>query len=127
MHGISDSDKLHTISDYYSASQLRADRWSALRETAESLDRQGGDENRDQARRLLQALAPIEMYFAFPGGSAFDYLRRLLDHGNFGDFSTAVRRVSRALTSGAFRRRSIPLIGDEADSRATNAEARTGR
>ncbi len=115
MHGISDSEKLHTISDYYSASQLRADRWSALRETAESLYRNRSDKDRDRARQLLQALAPIEVYFAFPGGSAFDYLRRLLDHGNFTDFSTAVRRVSRALTSGAYRRRSIPLIADETE------------
>ncbi len=131
MHGLSDSEKLHTISDYYSASQLRADRWSALRETAESLDQGGHDKDRDRARQLLQALAPIEMYFAFPGGSAFDYLRRLLDHGNFADFSTAVRRVSRALTSGAYRRRSIPLIADETESdefedeSAQSLEART--
>ncbi|CUK18895.1 Lysine decarboxylase, inducible [Ruegeria denitrificans] len=115
MHGISDSEKLHTISDYYSASQLRADRWSALRETAESLYRDGGDKYRARALELLHALAPIEMYFAFPGASAFDYLRRLLEHGNFTDFSTAVRRVSRALTSGAYRRRSIPLIADETE------------
>ncbi|KIC38501.1 ornithine decarboxylase [Ruegeria sp. ANG-R] len=123
MHGLSDSEKLHTISDYYSASQLRADRWSALRETAESLDQSGEDKDRDRARQLLQALAPIEMYFAFPGGSAFDYLRRLLDHGNFADFSTAVRRVSRALTSGAFRRRSIPLIADETEGDEFEDEA----
>ncbi len=123
MHGISDSEKLHTISDYYSASQLRADRWSVLRETAESLDRKGRDEDRARARQLLQALAPIEMYFAFPGASAFDYLRRLLDQGNFGDFSTAVRRVSRALTSGAYRRRSIPLIADETEGDEFEDEA----
>ncbi len=123
MHGISDSEKLHTISDYYSASQLRADRWSALRETAESLDQGGSEKDRDRARQLLQALAPIEVYFAFPGGSAFDYLRRLLDHGNFGDFSTAVRRVSRALTSGAYRRRSIPLIADETEGDEFEDEA----
>ncbi|WP_299951994.1 aminotransferase class I/II-fold pyridoxal phosphate-dependent enzyme [uncultured Ruegeria sp.] len=115
MHGISDSEKLPSISDYYSASQLRADRWSALRETAESLYRDGGEKHRMRAQQLLQALAPIEMYFAFPGASAFDYLRRLLEHCNFTDFSTAVRRVARALTSGAYRRRSIPLIADETE------------
>ena len=32
------------------------------------------------------------------------------------DFSTAVRRVSRALTSGAYRRRTIPLIADETEA-----------
>ncbi|MCV6585009.1 MAG: beta-eliminating lyase-related protein [Marinibacterium sp.] len=117
------SQNRHNIADYYSASQLRADRWSALREAAETLDRSGSEGDREEARALLRALAPIEMYFAFPGGSAFDYLRRLLDHGNFADFSTAVRRVSRALTSGAFRRRSIQLIADETDGDEFEDEA----
>ncbi len=41
---------LPSISDYYSATQLRADRWSALRETAESLLSHG------QAGRQTQKL-----------------------------------------------------------------------
>ncbi|SEW18832.1 arginine decarboxylase [Cognatiyoonia koreensis] len=113
--------KLPSVSDYYSATQLRADRWSALRETAESMrihgveGRMGGKLLRT-AEELLDALAPIELYWAFPGAHAFDHLSRLLEQRNIDDFSVSVRRVARALTSGAYRRRTIPLGGDETDN-----------
>lgn len=114
-------DKLPSIGDYYSATQLRADRWSALRETAESLRLQGVDGRRGKtlihaAEALFDALAPIELYWAFPGANAFDHLRRLLDQRNIEDLSSSVRRVARALTSGAYRRRTIPIGGDEYDN-----------
>ena len=48
-----DSAKLPSISDYYSASQLRSDRWSALREITESLRRTGVT-----GRRADRLLAP---------------------------------------------------------------------
>ncbi|WP_417523631.1 aminotransferase class I/II-fold pyridoxal phosphate-dependent enzyme [Marinovum sp.] len=116
------SDKdLPSIGDYYSATQLRADRWSALRECVESL-RLSGMEGRSAQRliktaeSLFQSLAPIESYWAFPGHAAFEHLRRLLEMRNIDDLSISVRRVARALTSGAYRRRHIPLGADEIDS-----------
>ncbi|MFA8384586.1 MAG: ornithine decarboxylase [Pelagibaca sp.] len=114
-------DKLPSIGDYYSATQLRADRWSALRETTESLRLQGIEGRRGKtlihaAEALFDALAPIEVYWAFPGANAFDHLRRLLDQRNIEDLSASVRRVARALTSGAYRRRTIPIGGDEYDN-----------
>ncbi|OSQ47838.1 aminotransferase class I/II-fold pyridoxal phosphate-dependent enzyme [Marivita geojedonensis] len=113
--------KLGSIRDYYSATQLRSDRWSALREAAEGLHRHGVDGRQGKkliatAEALFEALEPIERYWAFPGAHAFDHLRRLLHAGNIEDLSIAVRRVARALTSGAYRRRSIPLGADEVDS-----------
>ncbi|MEM9308155.1 MAG: aminotransferase class I/II-fold pyridoxal phosphate-dependent enzyme [Pseudomonadota bacterium] len=116
-----ENNKLPSVSDYYSATQLRADRWSALRETAESMlvhgvdGRQGGKLLKT-AEALLDALAPIEVYWAFPGAHAFDHLRRLLEHRNIEDLAMSVRRVSRALTSGAYRRRTIPVGGDDLDN-----------
>ena len=115
------STKLPTVSDYYSATQLRADRWSALRETAESLlvhDVSGrqGSKLLQTAEQLLEALAPIEVYWAFPGMHAFEHLRRLLEQRNIEDLSISVRRVARALTSGAYRRRTIPIGSDEIDN-----------
>ena len=113
--------KLPAVSDYYSATQLRADRWSALRETAESMlvhgvdGRQGGRLLK-YAHELMDALAPIERYWAFPGIHAFEHLRKMLDQRNVEDLSISVRRVARALTSGAYRRRSIPIGGDELDN-----------
>ncbi|MBT8416272.1 MAG: ornithine decarboxylase, partial [Silicimonas sp.] len=113
--------KLPSIGDYYSATQLRADRWSALRETAESLRIHGIEGRRGKAllttaEALFDALEPIEIYWAFPGAQSFEHLRRLLDQRNIDDLSYSVRRVARALTSGAYRRRSIPIGGDEADN-----------
>jgi len=113
--------KLSSIGDYYSATQLRADRWSALREVAEELSVHGietpkGKALLKDAHDLFDALEPIEAYWAFPGSAAFDHLLRMLNHLNIDDFSHAVRRVARALTTGAYRRRSIPLIADDSDT-----------
>ena len=55
------------------------------------------------------------MYWAFPGRTAFEHLRRLLTNQNFEDLGFTARRIFRALTSGAYRRRTIPLTRDEID------------
>lgn len=120
--------KLPSIRDYYSATQLRADRWSALREAAEGLARHGREKRQSQkllssAEQLFEVLEPIELYWAFPGIHAFEHMRRLLHNGNAEDLSICVRRVARALTSGAYRRRSIPLSSDEIDSEDYEDEA----
>jgi arginine decarboxylase len=108
--------KLPSINDYYSATQLRSDRWSALRETAEALGRFGqsskaGERLLKTAEDLFDALAPIERYWAFPGASAFDHMRRMLETRNIEDLDVAVRRAARALATGAYRRRTINLRG----------------
>ncbi|SFA97038.1 arginine decarboxylase [Poseidonocella pacifica] len=110
--------KLLSIGDYYSATQLRADRWSTLRETAESLHVHGiegrqGKKLLATAEALFAALEPIELYWAFPGAHAFEHLRRMLEQRNIDELSQAIRRVARALTSGAYRRRTIPIGGED--------------
>lgn len=116
-----ESSKLPSVSDYYSATPLRADRWSALRETADSMlvygvDGRKGGKLLNTAEMLLDALAPIEVYWAFPGRHVFEHLRKLLDQRNIEDLSMSVRRVARALTSGAYRRRTIPGGGEDVDN-----------
>ena len=114
-----------TVSDYYSAVQLRSDRWSALRDVVEGLAGSGGSGEKlvRRAGELFEALAPIEMYWAFPGLSAFEHMRRQLEHGNWEDLAFSARRTVRALTSGAYRRRSIPLARGEADAEDVEDEA----
>ncbi|KIC30524.1 aminotransferase class I/II-fold pyridoxal phosphate-dependent enzyme [Leisingera sp. ANG-S5] len=117
-----------SIRDYYSATQLRADRWSSLRESAEGLARQRQEGRQSEklmaaAEHLFDVLAPIERYWAFPGIHAFEHLRKLLQHGNVEDLAVSVRRIARALTSGAYRRRSIPLSSDEIDNEDYEDEA----
>lgn len=111
---------LPSISDYYSATQLRADRWSTLRETAESLSRHGHEKRQGaklvaEAETLLAALAPIERYWAFPGYAAFSHLKKLLDNRAIPDFAFATRRVARALSTGAYRRRAVPMLTGDVD------------
>ncbi|EPX77296.1 aminotransferase class I/II-fold pyridoxal phosphate-dependent enzyme [Litoreibacter arenae] len=118
---------MDSVSDYYSATQLRADRWSALREAVTSLCREQNAKKaasiKVRVADLFSSLALIEPYWAFPGMSAFDHMRRQFEHGNFDDLSFTVNRVKRALTSGAYRRRSIPLDRDSTDDEEHNDEA----
>ncbi len=117
---------MHSMNDYSSAIQLRSDRWSALREASAALTR--GPNAREitvlvkRAEELLKSLELIEPYWAFPGMPAFDYMRRQLAHGNYDDMAFAVSRVTRALTTGAYRRRTIPLERDSMDSEEHNDE-----
>jgi arginine decarboxylase len=111
---------MQSVNEYYSAVQLRADRWSSLREAMATLarkpDARGSVGLRKTITQLFDALMVIEPYWAFPGMAAFDMLRRQFEHGNLDAAAFGVHRVTRALTSGAYRRRHIPLERDEADS-----------
>ncbi|MDF1726320.1 MAG: ornithine decarboxylase [Sulfitobacter sp.] len=118
---------MQSMKEYSSAIQLRSDRWSALREASAALVRNPkAKEKAAQVKligELFNYLATIERYWAFPGISAFDHMRRQYEHGNYEDLAFAVSRVTRALTTGAYRRRSIPLERDSIDSEEHEDEA----
>lgn len=118
---------MDSVSDYYSATQLRTDRWSALREVTSTLAKKSPSQitakDRKRTQDLFDALSIIEPYWAFPGMAAFDHMRRLLDHNSFEDLAFAVHRVTRALTTGAYRRRTIPLERDSSDKDEHDDEA----
>ncbi len=118
----------NAIGDYYSALQLRNDRWSTLKDTTAHLARIGTGGRGEvkyfkRASELFESLAPIEVYWAFPGAQAVDYLRRLLENRNFDELSYSVRRVVRALSTGAYRRRRIPLAREDHESDEIEDEA----
>ncbi len=118
---------MHSVNDYHSAIQLRSDRWSALREATSSLARKPSERQANKCKAAIEelfvSLAVIEPYWAFPGMAAFDHMRRQFEHGSFDDLSFAVNRVTRALTTGAYRRRHIPLERDSIDSEEHDDEA----
>ena len=100
----------HTLSDFFSASQLRNDRWTTLKSVAAQMDGASPprlDRMAARARDLLDVLGPIEIYWAFPGKRALEQLRRALTRGDYEEFAHAVPRIVRALMSGAYRRRHI--------------------
>ena len=98
---------MHSMNDYSSAIQLRSDRWSALRAATTAMARdpksKGAAQGRKEIEALFDSLALIEPYWAFPGMSAFEHMRRQFAHGNFEDLAFAVNRVTRALTTAVAR------------------------
>ena len=110
---------MQSMNDYYSAVQLRADRWSSLREKIEFLVRTPEGRRaktvHSEAEQLFESLHLIERYWAFPGTAAFENMRRQFAHNHLGELSHAVSRVNRALSTGAYRRRTIPLDRDGRD------------
>ncbi len=118
---------MKTMSNYFSAIQLRSDGWSALSEVTGTLMRSPDGATiaklSPRVEELFQQLGPIERYWAFPGLAAFDHLKRNFEHRNFDDLAFSVRRITRALTSGAYRRRAIPLGRGEADTEELEDEA----
>jgi arginine decarboxylase len=118
---------MNAMNDHHSALQLRADQWSALRECADGLERQPSTRmaTRLSARieELFQALEPIEGYWAFPGIATFTHLRRQFEQGKIADAAFTIRRIRRAMSSGAYRRRTIPLDRDDSETEEHEDEA----
>ncbi len=112
---------------YYSAIQLRSDQWNALREQlrrlANAATTRDTSKDRENVKDLFDSLAITETYWAFPGVQGFDHMRRQFEHGNFDDAAFSVERVTRALTTGAYRRRHIPLERENSDSEDYEDEA----
>lgn len=108
-----------SLSDYYNASQLRADTWNRLKTVAVRLDKQAGSGQGGGGRpdpkliksalEALDMLEPIESYWAFPGHETFQHLRRLLKRDDFHMLSRTISRIVRALMSGSYRRKHIPM------------------
>ena len=82
---------MQSVNEYYSAVQLRSDRWAALREATDALAQGGNDRHiaavKKRVEQLWTALEVIEPYWAFPGMQAFDYMRRQYASGHFEDLA----------------------------------------
>ncbi|MBT0964059.1 aminotransferase class I/II-fold pyridoxal phosphate-dependent enzyme [Denitromonas iodatirespirans] len=97
-----------SLGEYYSALQLRTDRWTALRIATEQLTQELSDRRRQEAERkirsLMEVLYPIELYWAFPGHDTFLRIGALLDEGRVEALANIVRNICRALMSNSYRR-----------------------
>ena len=97
-----------SLGEYYSALQLRTDRWTALKIATEQLTHELSERKRGEAERtvveLLESLRPIEVYWAFPGHHTFDRLGELIVEGRFEALASTVRNICRALLSNSYRR-----------------------
>ncbi|MBE2260953.1 MAG: ornithine decarboxylase, partial [Rhodobacteraceae bacterium] len=103
-----ESKSKKSLGEYYSALQLRTDRWSALKIACEQLVQSNSDRRRNEAERkvveLIDALRPIELYWAFPGHDTFGRLGELVTLGRFDVLAITVRNICHALLSNSYRR-----------------------
>lgn len=117
---------------HYSASQLRNDSWSKLKNAsarlAQSDRRQPGDPAYRVVEDLLDRLEPIESYWAFPGRGTFERLREMFEESEFTSLSHTVSRITRALMSDSYRSRHVHVLPsedeDDEDERSDTAEER---
>lgn len=103
-----DSKGKTSLSEYYSALQLRTDRWSALKIASQQLAESSTDRKRKEAERkvleLIEALRPIELYWAYPGHAIFGRFGELVTAGRHEVLASTVGHICRSLLSGSYRR-----------------------
>ena len=93
---------------YNSLWQFRNDSWSSLEEASTQLVLAGNqcrptDPPAGTVSGLLDALAPIERFWAFPGGQRFQEMRRLFAAGKYDRFAAMVSGINRALVTETYR------------------------
>ena len=95
-----------SLSDFFSASGARRDRWSQLTACADAwgAGRGSGDKLLVQIGALLDELEPLEQYWAFPGPGLMRSLRDLQSGGDAQGMATAVNRIKSSIFSGSYRR-----------------------
>lgn len=99
----------HTDEPLYNLSRVRTDNWHQLRDIARRLHR--GVEQAGEVERLdiacgraLDALEPLEPYFAFPGLRAFERLKDFHTQKRWDSLARQTIRLIRLISTGAFRR-----------------------
>ena len=93
---------------YTSWWQARSDAWSRLEEAsgqlaATVLAGQADKELAEAASGLLDALAPVEQYWAFPGPETLGRVRDLFADASYARFAVLVAGITRALVTEAYR------------------------
>src|SRR6516162_5348992 len=93
---------------YTSWWQARSDTWSRLEQVsgqlaAAFLAGRAGEGLAETTSGLLEALAPAERYWAYPGPEAFRLVRDLFAAASYGRFALLVGRITRALVTQSYR------------------------
>jgi arginine decarboxylase len=115
------------LRDFFSAAEGRTDRWrqmSAAGRAWESAIAGGknGETSRAAAARLLEDVAALEEYWAYPGPRLMATIGEAARGGNAAVFSRLVGKISQALVTGGYRHDAAawdPL--DEGEGRSLDA------
>src|SRR5215472_1444640 len=102
---------------YTSWWQARSDAWPRLEEASRQLAGTSVSGQPDSGlivttSGLLDALAPVEQYWAFPGPEVNRRMRDLFTSASYDRFALLVARISRALVTESYRASTGPLPAD---------------
>jgi len=105
---------------YTSWWQARSDAWSRLEEASRQLAGTSVSGQPDSGlivttSGLLDGLAPVERYWAFPGPEVNRRMRDLFASASYDRFALLVARISRALVTESYRASTGPLPADTDD------------
>ncbi|HEY9064461.1 MAG TPA: aminotransferase class I/II-fold pyridoxal phosphate-dependent enzyme [Burkholderiaceae bacterium] len=106
-----------SLSRHRSVWEMRSDSWIGLVDDLSRLAMLAPDHPERQTRLahvnvLIESLAPIEHYWAFPGGRVFGELRTWIERGELSRAHQAARRIHRVLAARTYRHESNALEGD---------------
>jgi arginine decarboxylase len=114
---------------YNSWWQARSDAWDRLEEASGQLAEavlsgQPAGELIETTSGLLDALTPVEQYWAFPGPEAHRRIRDLFASASYGRFASLVSRVTRGLVTESYRAGvGWSLADDESETEEAGAGA----
>ena len=117
---------------YISWWQARGDAWSRLEEASRQLagtlpSGQPDGGLIEATSGLLDVLAPVERYWAFPGPEANQRLRDLFASAGYGQFAGLVTRITRALVTESYRADTGWTLADGGHDGAEPGETAAGQ
>src|SRR5215813_4047073 len=117
---------------YTSWWQARSDAWSRLEEASGQLAGTSVSSQPDggliaTTSGLLDALAPVEQYWAFPGPEVNRRMRNLFASASYDLFALLVARITRALVTESYRASTGPLPADIDHDEDEAGEAEAGQ
>jgi len=103
-----------SLSRHRSVWEMRADGWIGLVDDLGRLatlarDHADWEPGLVNVRRIVAALAPIESYWAFPGGRVFGELGNWIERGELARAHQAARRIHRMLSAQTYRHETSAL------------------
>ena len=121
-----------SVRAYNSWWQIRSDTWSRLEETSSqladaSLRDEPADGMAETTSELLDALALIEQFWAFPGTEVYQRARDLFAAAKYHRFARVVARINRALVTESYRTGSGWSLADGDDEKADSGDAPADR
>ena len=100
-----------SLSAHYLSSRLRFDTWNQLKLAASHLAAGRGDAEhlRQEVRKGLRLLEPIESYWAFPGRYVFEQIVRIHGQEDFRKLALVIQRIVRVLVNQSYRKRALTM------------------